>query len=359
MELTAEQQEVFESAQNYINYGTVPFFVFHGLAGVGKTVALVELARANPGALLATITGRAANNLRVKSGLAAGTIHSALYRLRDSEYDEITKKEDLRFDRIHEAGELRNSVLLLDESSTIDETIARDILNTGAKVVACGDPGQLNPVSGPPFFNTPDRTLLTIHRQAWESPIIRQAHAVRSGKSYRPDGRGFQVCHDVPDAVLLGADAVLCWKNATRHHLNQRIRRLIGFGDWPPLRNETVMCLKNNPEYNVYNGVTYRLLDHYQPGGRRILIDVDGQETEIPYAVFEGIDDAFMHHDKRTTKFAYGYASTVHKFQGSEADRILLYDEYNRHEDRNRFLYTGITRAAKQIVVVDTLGVTL
>jgi len=53
-------------------------------------------------------------------------------------------------------------------------------------------------------------------------------------------------------------------------------------------------------------------------------------------------------------EFAYGYAITTWKAQGSEWDNILLFEESFpwKTEDHRRYLYTGITRASEKIVVV-------
>ena len=49
----------------------------------------------------------------------------------------------------------------------------------------------------------------------------------------------------------------------------------------------------------------------------------------------------------------YGYALTVHKSQGSQWERVMVFDEsalFREHRDRH--LYTAITRAAKSVTVV-------
>ena len=99
------------------------------------------------------------------------TIHSAFYRLKKEQVTEKGKTE-LVFSAAHRNGELSNALLLLDECSMINEAMAKDLMATGAKIIACGDPGQLPPVEGKQFFTTPNITLKTIHRQALESPII-------------------------------------------------------------------------------------------------------------------------------------------------------------------------------------------
>jgi exodeoxyribonuclease-5 len=56
---------------------------------------------------------------------------------------------------------------------------------------------------------------------------------------------------------------------------------------------------------------------------------------------------------RRTDEFDYGYALTVHKAQGSQWDRVVLFDESFAFPDsRSRWLYTAITRAAESITIV-------
>ena len=51
--------------------------------------------------------------------------------------------------------------------------------------------------------------------------------------------------------------------------------------------------------------------------------------------------------------FDFGYALTVHKAQGSQWDGVLLFDEsFCFRQDRWKWLYTGITRAAEKLTVV-------
>lgn len=51
---------------------------------------------------------------------------------------------------------------------------------------------------------------------------------------------------------------------------------------------------------------------------------------------------------------SWGYAITCHKSQGSQWDNVVVFDEgFGRtHEDRNRWLYTAITRAEKGLVIL-------
>jgi ATP-dependent exoDNAse (exonuclease V) alpha subunit len=49
----------------------------------------------------------------------------------------------------------------------------------------------------------------------------------------------------------------------------------------------------------------------------------------------------------------HAYAITVHKSQGSEFDRVIVYDEaFGDEQQKRRWRYTAVTRAAKQLVIV-------
>ena len=71
-------------------------------------------------------------------------------------------------------------------------------------------------------------------------------------------------------------------------------------------------------------------------------------------AAFENPDEEVpWQQKKRFDDFDYGYALTVHKAQGSQWNDVVLFDESFAFQDsRARWLYTGITRAAKRLTVV-------
>jgi exodeoxyribonuclease-5 len=53
-------------------------------------------------------------------------------------------------------------------------------------------------------------------------------------------------------------------------------------------------------------------------------------------------------------EFAYGYAITVHRAQGSEWDKVLVIEEkfpFDK-EEHARWLYTACTRASGKLVVI-------
>lgn len=292
--------------------------------------------------------------MRLKTGLDAMTIHSAFYRLMEEKLQKDGKQE-LVFKEAHSEGSLEGALLLLDECSMINEAMAKDLIRTGAKIIACGDPGQLPPVEGKQFFNKPDLTLHTIHRQALESPIIRQAHAVRQGNPYEADGDAFRVAKhgELTAEEKLDADMILCWTNATKRAINRHMRELRGFQFMPhPQAGEPVLCLRNAPDYGIFNGAIYTLLEPFMEGDTWIVIEVEGVPTRVDCVNFEGIKTGLPVGVKANTWFDFGYALTVHKAQGSEWSNVILIDEYRRREERKEWLYTGITRAADKITII-------
>lgn len=49
----------------------------------------------------------------------------------------------------------------------------------------------------------------------------------------------------------------------------------------------------------------------------------------------------------------WGWAITAHKSQGSQWDKVLVFDEsWAFREDKAKWLYTAITRAAKELTIV-------
>jgi exodeoxyribonuclease-5 len=67
-----------------------------------------------------------------------------------------------------------------------------------------------------------------------------------------------------------------------------------------------------------------------------------GEEETLTWPERRGLDE-----------FTFGYCLTVHKAQGSQWDNVYLFDEsFVFREDRQRWLYTGVTRASEKITVV-------
>jgi exodeoxyribonuclease V len=201
------------------------------------------------------------------------------------------------------------------------------------------------------FFTHGSLMLTEIHRQALENPIIRQAHAVRLGGRYEADGDGVRVIDRLRDCELYEANIILTGRRRTRMRMNAEKRRILGLSSPLPLFGEPLVCVRNTPSYGLCNGGIYYASRDLEEGDETVGISTDTGDIEVP-AIFlpPGHECDRPELAPWATAFAFGYALTVHQAQGSEFDSVLLIDEWFRR-DRNRWLYTGITRAKKQITI--------
>ena len=57
---------------------------------------------------------------------------------------------------------------------------------------------------------------------------------------------------------------------------------------------------------------------------------------------------------EKPLQFAFAEVITVHKAQGSEFDRVVVFDEaFGNADEQRKWRYTAVTRAAKQLVLVE------
>jgi exodeoxyribonuclease-5 len=206
--------------------------------------------------------------------------------------------------------------------------------------------------------------LTEIHRQAQENPIIRLSMDIREGRPLERGDYGaarvIDRCSANPEDVV-GADQVLVGLNRTRVSYNRRIRELLKFAERGPypVANERVICLRNNRQSGLLNGGLWdvkrskrkddliRLTIAPEDEGPPQKVEVhraffDGKESELPWEI-----------RRRSDEFTFGYAITVHKSQGSQWSNVFLFDESaSFREDSRRWLYTGVTRAAERITIV-------
>ncbi len=341
--------------------GTPNIFRLFGYAGTGKTTLAKHIAEGVDGNVsFAAFTGKAALVMRSKGCDGASTIHSLIYRARES------GEETPSFELWDDAPASKASLIVIDECSMVDAELGRDLMSFGVPVLVLGDPAQLPPIQGGGFFteSEPDAMLTEVHRQAQDDPIIRLSMDVREGKSLTPGeyGRTQIVYRDAldPERVLM-ADQVLVGRNATRRAYNKRMRERRGFEDSLPMADDKLVCLRNNRKKGLFNGglwtVKTRTSSRSAVMKLRLLPDEGGNraiKVSVRRECFTGeISEFDWAQRKPYDEFDFGYVLTVHKSQGSQWDDVVLFDESFAFPDsRERWLYTGITRAAKKLTVV-------
>lgn len=359
---TPEQDQALTAVARWLETpGARQVFRLFGFAGTGKSTLARHLAEHVEGDVaFAAFTGKAALVMRSKGCKDARTIHSLIYRATDTETEEPS------FVLNDDSAAARAKLIVVDECSMVDEELGRDLLSFGKKVLVLGDPAQLPPVKGGGFFTEaePDVMLKEVHRQAADNPIIRLSMAIRAGESVERGvfGDTRVISRDALDpALVTGADQVLVGLNKTRRAYNGRLRQLRGFTGDLPQSGEKLVCLRNNRKKGLLNGAlfTVKSAGALRRGKVRMLVTPEdgeagkfqrvavvpqlfGAETDIPYALRKDSDE-----------FDFGYALTVHKAQGSQWDDVTLFDEsFAFREHRARWLYTGVTRAAKRLTLV-------
>lgn len=360
-------------------------------------------------------TGKAASVLRTKGHHDAGTLHSDLYipamqskkrlegyearlvqvmgELRAYEIDDVDPEVRARGKREREAElqELRQSIaqerdalsapqftlntqspmrdldfIIIDECSMIGTRLGLDIekicREAGVKMLVMGDPNQLPPVKDKGHFidQKPDSHLTEIHRQAQDNPIIHMAHRVKNGQGL-PIGKygESEVSANVSLEECLEADQMLVGLNESRQYYNKRLRQEKGYTDLVEV-GEKLMCLRNSKE-GFFNGqIWYAEEVHdFTTDGERLCLTLRSEDVTQPTRqalvhtkVLKGEDIHWMD-AQGAQSMVSAQAVTVHKFQGSEGNDIVLMDESYRccREFPHRWLYTGLTRARRKVKV--------
>lgn len=374
MEFSAEQDRALKAVSKWLKAGDTQVFRLFGYAGTGKTTLARHFAEGVDGnVLFAAFTGKAAQVLRSKGASKASTIHSLIYRPKGEEEveDEETGAKNMSptFSLNRKSVVSDAKLIVIDECSMVDEALGRDLLSFRTPVLVLGDPGQLPPVSGGGFFteHEPDYLLEEVHRQARDNPIVDLAQQVREGRSlmigdYGPLAKVISKA-DITKELVLDADQVLVGTNRTRRRYNERLRELRGFDGPIPQAGDKLVCLRNDTAKGLLNGSLWQVTSAARTvkPSMNLLIRAEDEGIErysakvkVLKAVFETPDAEIPWQIRRRhDDFDYGYALTVHKAQGSQWDHVVLFDEsYAFREHAQRWLYTGITRAAETLTIV-------
>lgn len=383
--LSPDQQNVLDKILLWFknNKGRKQYITLGGYAGTGKTTLIailrLELAKTNKDLKVGFVsyTGKAVRVLKTKlkeqkvilSGDSVSTIHALIYSPIVNEKQEIigwTTKDKIDC-----------NLVIIDEASMVDEMIWQHLLAYSVPIIVVGDHGQLPPIKG--SFNLmqePELRLEEIHRQARQNPIIglsiqaREFGLIRPGK-YSSGVRKFSSedldTQEVMGEMLLNYKTdtlILCGYNSTRRKLNTHIRNGLGFESPNPESGDRVICLRNNHKKRIFNGMlgTISLIKKKDPNWYEAEIEMDGED-----ALYHGLisvdqfnSDTPMNFTEKRSKimigdlFDFGYALTVHKAQGSEAKRVILFEERFKQmtdDSWKRWLYTAVTRAEEELYI--------
>lgn len=347
--------------------------IITGGPGTGKTMiqkAILDIyKRANPHTEICCCapTGRAARRMEESTGHPASTIHKTLglFTGEDGYYDE--------------SEELSANLILVDEVSMLDIYLAGKLfesVNSKCQIVLIGDADQL-PSVGPGAVlsemiasnRIPVVRLDQVFRQSAGSRIASNAKSIRHGDVHLDYGEDFVFVNSetpadstnliaslyIDETARFGVDSVALlspFRQRTEtgvNALNELIRNLINPAGASKAEAKTpkrtfrcgdkVMQIKNYGDVNNGDiGYITKISNMY--GDITVYIDFgDGRLKKYDSSELDMID--------------LGYASTIHKSQGSEYQSVIINIQTAHYIMLTRpLIYTAITRGKTRVIIV-------
>ena len=365
--------------------------IITGGPGTGKTttvrgiVALFQ--KMGLDIVLAAPTGRAAKRMsELTGGMEAQTIH----RLLGMNWSEATHQ--VTFAKT-EQEPLEADAVILDEMSMVDVSLFSALLRAlrpGTRLVLVGDADQLPSVGAGNVFSDLIRSgrvetvfLRQVFRQAEQSAIIRNAHAVNMGEAPNlasNQGDFFFLCRRegeravstvvelckkrLPENMGVPADQIQVLTPTRKGptgtiHLNRLLqealnppkagKRQIQWGERLFREGDRIMQTRNDYDVlwekedgtmgvGMFNGDVGHIVQ-IDDGGEWLTVDFDGRTALYSVEMLSEIDLA--------------YAQTVHKAQGSEYRCVVLCAMPSAQSLMVRgVLYTALTRAREMLIMV-------
>ena len=387
MKLNEQQAQAIEALRKWWYNGNKQVFQISGAAGTGKTTLIRylinEIKLEHDEVLFTAFVGKATLAM-TRNGLNAKTLHSAICYCKDepvldengnvvTEYNRrVTKRVFTRRRKI----DPRIRLIVVDEGSMVPAKMADWLLKFKVPIIVLGDLNQLPPVIGDSFFlKEPDVVLTQIMRQSSESPIPYFAQNVLQNgtKCLSP---GLQIGDkinvlskaDITPELLKDYDVIICGTNKTRNNLNTYIReRIYGRTQDYPVIGDKLICRENDWTFSVdavylINGligyVTDIDLESISDYTMKIDFKPEFMDNEFKNVTLDRIYMGLSPNDKRFYrsnyhKFEYGYAITCHLSQGSQYNRVLVFNEsFGTAEERRKWLYTAVTRAIDKVTIL-------
>jgi predicted NAD-dependent protein-ADP-ribosyltransferase YbiA (DUF1768 family)/alkylated DNA repair dioxygenase AlkB len=280
---TSGQRKALEEISTLIDRKGDGHYLLAGYAGTGKTTIAENIAKyakqAGKAILVIAPTNKAAKvlNDKLKStgvGSVASTIHKTIYG-EPNDQGEWEKSSDIK-----------NSVIIIDESSMIEKTLMADLLDSTKRknnvLIFMGDSYQLQPVGedsglfqGKVQEVKNDKTELTeVKRQSLDSSILKVATVIRNDKkSYVPteSTEDFKVTRsknefveNFKQSVKANEDVAMIVATNNERLLMNKLAREAKFGE--AAKNilnpgETIISIANSSDYSnseVFNAKDVR-----------------------------------------------------------------------------------------------------
>ena len=364
--------------------------ILTGGPGTGKTttvrgiVALLQ--KMGLDIVLAAPTGRAAKRMSELTGMDAQTVH----RLLGMSWNESTHQ--VTFTKT-EREPLETDAVIVDEMSMVDLPLFSALLRAlrpGTRLVLVGDADQLPSVGAGNVFSDLIRSgrvetvcLREVFRQAEQSAIIRNAHAVNLGQppkltndqedffflcrrdAERTVSTVVELCKTrLPEKMGVPADQIQVLTPTRKGpagtaNLNRCLQAALNpkrpdkkellWGERLFREGDRIMQTRNDYDVvwekadgtvgtGMFNGDVGKIVE-IDPAGAWLSVDFDGRAAAYTAEMLGEVDLA--------------YAMTIHKAQGSEYRAVVMAALPAAQSLMVRgVLYTGLTRARELLIVV-------
>ncbi len=364
--------------------GTGKTTVVTAMIGIFESLGL-EVALAAP-------TGRAAKRMTETTGREAKTIHRLLeVDFGDGENGSRRDDNAPQVFRRCETNYLDEDAIIIDEASMLDSALTVSLLKAirpGSRLILIGDADQLPSVGAGRVLcdildseALPSIRLTKIFRQAEQSLIVTNAHAINRGEMpvLNVKNKDFFFMPRENDSAIALTVASLCAERLPRAYgdpegiqvvsptrrgssgtdrLNSVLQAAINpqgrgkkehkFRDTVFRTGDRVMQVRNNYDIEwrrygkvglgIFNGDIGKVKD-INPAEKYLEIDFDGREVFYDFADLEDLELA--------------YCVTVHKSQGSEYPTVVIpLGNVPPMLCTRNLLYTAVTRAQKRVIVV-------
>lgn len=367
-----QKDAIRTSAQN-------KFSIISGPPGSGKTTiidcicSIFTQSKKGCQIKLAAPTGKAAKRMTESTGMRAETVHRLLkYNPHDGDF-------------IYNSGNpLPADVIIIDEFSMMPVLLTYKLLAAIPKhctVILVGDKNQLPSVDAGQVLEdflaadfVPKTILDKIYRQDDKSTILKRALALSNDVMPDLDDSDDFTFWEEEDSVYLkqgllslyynecatyGIDNVLlltpmnkndlgvdALNEVIQEHYNPHVDGMpeIKSGKRCFRKNDRVIQLTNEDEYDVFNGMV----------GKIIKVVEEDKETGEKECITVDYGDVVCEYTRdRFDNIKHAYALTIHKCQGSEAKSVIVICHHShKFMLRKKLLYTAMTRAKNHLHLV-------
>ena len=373
--LTQGQAEGTKKIIDWYQKQNIQEFKLAGYAGTGKSFmvsnVIDELNLNLSQVAFCAFTGKASLVLMryLGSDYNVSTIHRLIYEVIEGPFDAFSFELKKKL--------LGIRLIVVDESSMINLEILNDLKSFGISILFIGDHGQLEAIGEQGnFMKNPDHVLTEIMRQLEGDPLIHLSMLAREQKRIDLGKYGNSALvirkSEMNVDAMLRADQVICGYNKTVQQVNSEIRFARGFYKDSPEFGDKIIFNRNNYKntlegYPITNGMIGYIVSEPVLGrhknkdilGNFYKMDIQADFLDKAFLDIYIPEKDFLEYDKTfhggkgknlVNRAHYGNAITCHKSQGDQFDNVYLINE-SFGDEPWRWLYTGITRAKKGLIL--------